>query len=191
MRTGVSIPAGAISADPGDGMSHDFSVQVPFFAEVGVKVHRMVFLGGYGAFSVGGVSSTFANAQGCTGSSSRSCGSLDLRAGLELQVHFSPASLINPWLGYGLGFESAQASASGGGAPATGESFTGFEFARLGGGADLRINRYVGLGPFAEMDLGTFSHEHVQGAASSVDSGIPNSSVHAWFTLGVRGVIFP
>jgi hypothetical protein len=172
-------------------MSRDFAVQVPFLAEVGVKVHRMIFFGGYGAFSLGGVSSQFANAQGCTGGSPRSCGSLDLRVGLEMQVHFRPDSLVNPWVGYGLGFESVQASASGGGSPSTGESFSGFEFARLGGGIDLRVNRYFGLGPFAEIDFGTYTQEHVQGAQTSVDSSLPNTALHEWFTLGVRGVIFP
>jgi hypothetical protein len=191
IRTGVSIPAGAISADPGDGMNHDFSVQVPFLVEVGVKVHRVLFFGGYGGFALGGASSDFANAQGCSGATSRSCGSLDLRFGLELQVHMNPSGLVNPWLGYGLGFESAQASASGGGQPATGESFTGFEFARIGGGADIRVSRYAGFGPFAEIDLGSYSHEHVQGATQSADEGIPNTSVHGWFTFGLRGVIFP
>jgi hypothetical protein len=172
-------------------MNRDFALQVPFFAEVGVKVHRMIFFGAYGAFSVGGASSSFANAQGCTPTSARSCGALGLRVGLEMQVHFKPEALVNPWVGYGLGFESEQAGASGGGAPPTGESFTGFEFARLGGGIDLRVNRYFGIGPFAEIDFGTYTQEHVQGADKTVDSSLPNTALHEWFTLGIRAVVFP
>jgi hypothetical protein len=172
-------------------MGHDFNAQVPFLAEIGVKVHPMLFLGGYGSFAFGGASSTFSNAQGCTGSSWRGCGAVDLRIGLEVQVHFAPAALVNPWAGYGLGFESISASASGGGQPTVGESFSGFEFARFGVGADVRLSRYFGLGPFGEVDLGSYNHEHIQGATTTSDGDIPNTSVHAWITLGVRGVIFP
>lgn len=190
-RTGVSFPAGNISGDPNDGMSKDFALQVPFLAEVGVKVHPMILLGAYGAFAIGGAGTTFANNQGCTPGAARSCSSLNLRVGLQMQVHFLPAARINPWAGYGLGFESAQASANGGGAPGTGESFSGFEFARLAVGADLRVNHYFGIGPFLEVDLGTFTGEHVQGANQTVDQALPNTSLHEWFTFGLRGVMFP
>jgi hypothetical protein len=56
---------------------------------------------------------------------------------------------------------------------------------------DVRVHRYFGLGPFMEIDFGQYTQEHVTGAASTVDQSIPNTSLHEWFTLGLRGVIFP
>jgi len=195
-RSGVSFPAGSISGAPNDPMSGDFGLQVPIFLEAGIKVHPMIFLGAYTSLSIGGTSSAFADAQGCVSGSSRGCGSTDWRIGLEVQVHFRPAELVNPWLGYGLGFEQVSASASGGGSPATGETFSGLELARIGGGADFRVSRIFGFGPFIEVDFGSYSQEHVQGvtatgAASTVDQSISNTGLHEWVTLGVRGVLFP
>jgi hypothetical protein len=192
MRSGISIPAGSISAASNDSMSNDFNVQVPLFVEVGVKVHPMIFLGAYASVSLGGTSSTFASAQGCTAANpSRGCNSTDWRIGLEVQVHLRPAERINPWIGYGLGFEQVGASASGGGAPPTGESFSGLELARLSGGVDFRVSRYFGFGPFLDVDFGSYSQEHVQGATATVDQSIPNTALHEWITIGLRGVLFP
>jgi hypothetical protein len=188
-RSGLSFPAGNIQAS--DPMSNDFNLQVPFFVEAGLKVHPMLLLGVYGAISVGGVAATFANAQGCNSGGARSCGSIDFRLGLQMQLHFRPAELLNPWASYGLGFESVSASASGGGAPPGSEAYSGFEFARFGGGVDLRVSRYFGFGPFLQLDFGTYTGEHLQQPATTVDAALANTSLHEWFTLGLRGVVFP
>jgi hypothetical protein len=152
----------------------------------------MVFLGLYGGPSIGGTSSTFANAQEqCPPGSSRSCVGADWRIGLEVQVHFRPAALFNPWVGYGLGFESASASASGAGVPPTGVTYTGLELARFAGGVDVRLSRYFGLGPFVGLDFGSYSVEHVEDLRTRVDQSIPTTALHEWITIGVRGVLFP
>jgi len=166
-------------------MTNDFNVQVPFLVEVGFKVHPLLLIGGYGALSLGGVASTFANAQGCN--TGRACGSVDLRVGLQLQVHFRPAALLNPWVSYGLGYESVSASSSGGGTAPTGETYSGFEFARFGGGVDLRLSRYFGFGPFVQVDFGTYTGEHLAEPTATQDANIPNTALHEWFTAGEGG----
>ncbi len=165
-------------------MSDDFAFQVPLLVEVGIKVHPMLFLGAYGGPSVGPVSSTFSNAQGCAG---HSCLAADWRIGLEMQVHFRPAERLNPWVGYGLGFESASASASGG----LGDTYSGLELARFSGGLDIRLSRYFGVGPYVGLDFGSYSQEHLQQVGKTVDQSISNTALHEWITLGVRAVLFP
>jgi hypothetical protein len=189
IRTGISIPAGSSSAAA--SMGDAFSFQVPFLLELGVKVHPMIFLGAYGGPSIGGTSSPFGNAQGCTSGSSRSCIATDWRVGLEVQVHFRPAARFNPWVGYGLGFEAASASASGGGAPPASQTFTGLELARLAGGLDIRFSRYFGLGPFVGVDFGSYSQLHAEQGGQTSDQSISSTALHEWITLGVRGVLFP
>jgi hypothetical protein len=190
VRTGLSFPVGSISGAQGDSMSHDFATQVPLFLEAGAKVHPMIFLGAYTALSLGGGSSAFSDAQGC-GKNGRSCLTSTLRIGLEVQVHFQPAERMNPWIGYGIGFESASASANGGG-PEASESFTGFELARFAGGLDFRLSHVFGIGPFVELPFGTYSHAHVQAAnGQTADGSITNTALHVWPTIGVRGVFFP
>ncbi len=198
LRTGLSFPLGNISGADNDAMSRDFAAQFPIFVEIGVKLHPMIFLGGYTALSLGGASSTFRDAQGCAGANAkdgRSCLTSSLRVGVEVQVHFQPDERIDPWAGYGIGFEAASASASGGGSPSASESFTGFELARLAGGVDFRLTPLFGIGPYIELAFGTYSHAHVEGylgqATKSGDADIQNSALHVWPTIGVRGVFFP
>jgi len=194
LRTGITFPLGSISGADGDSMSRDFAAQVPIFVELGVKLHPMIFLGGYTSLSLGGASSTFDDAQGC-GKGGRSCLSSSLRVGVEVQVHFQPDQRIDPWAGYGIGIESSSVSASGGGSPEASESFTGIELARLAGGVDFRLTPLFGIGPYAELAFGTYSHAHVEGyegqAVKTGDSDISNSALHVWPTIGVRGVFFP
>jgi hypothetical protein len=173
-------------------MSRDFGLQVPIVVEAGVKIHPLIFIGGYVAFTVGGASSAFDAAQGCDArATTRSCGASSFHIGAEVQIHFRPARRANPWVGYGIGYETASASASGGGTVQVGESFDGLEVARVSGGVDFRLSRFIGVGPFLELDLGTYSHEHIQATSQSFDGSIPNAALHEWFTVGLRGVLFP
>jgi hypothetical protein len=188
VRTGAAVPLGNISGAQDDGMGNDFGVQIPLILEIGIKVHPMVFLGAYGGPSVGPTSSNFSTAQGCGSGSQRGCIAADWRVGLEVQVHFRPAELLNPWVSYGLGFEAASATASGGGSPPGGATYTGLELARLAGGVDFRLSRIFGIGPYVGFDFGSYSAAHPQGQPSE---SISNTSLHEWLTLGVRGVLFP
>jgi hypothetical protein len=192
-RTGIAFPAGGIEGDSAYSMGRDFNAQLPFLIEAGVRVHPMIVVGGYGEYTLGGVGQTFHDlglAQ--CGASSRSCGSASFHIGAQIQVHFRPGERIDPWVGYGLGYESAWASSSGGSLPPYSETFGGFEFARLAAGADFRINPWFGLGPFLGIDFGDYSHQHTQGIAGfGTDQSVSNTALHEWITLGVRAVLFP
>jgi hypothetical protein len=120
----------------------------------------------------------------------RSCLASSFRIGVEIQVHFQPAERLNPWLGYGFGYESLSVSASGGG-PEVSRSVNGLEFARLSGGLDVRLSRSFGVGPVLDFAIGQYGHEHQQTNGGAADFSIQDSALHEWLTLGVRGVFFP
>jgi hypothetical protein len=170
-------------------MSRDFNAQVPILVEAGAKVHPLVFLGGYAAIAPGGTSATFGDAEGC-GASGRSCSALGFQIGAEVQVHLRPEGRIDPWVGYGLGYETDTATASHGGGHFS-ENFNGFQLARFAAGADVRVSRTFGVGPFLGLDFGSYAHEHQEANNTTVDQSIPSTALHEWLTLGVRGVLFP
>lgn len=189
IRTGYSIPSGDVAKTIGTNesvkMSDWASGQVPLVVDIGAKVIPMLFVGGYFGFGFGGPAGQLETACNEDGGS---CLAVGVRLGAEAQVHFIPAGDVNPWLGYGIGYESLSFSRSGG-ASSDNDSFTlsGWEYAHFMGGVDFRLSRVVGLGPFVDYSLGQY------GSASDGDVSvdIPNTSLHSWLTLGVRVVFFP
>ena len=181
IRTGYSLPMGKVhNGDSSVGtivpmnMSDTFGGQVPFIVDIGGKVIPELFIGGYFGLGIGG-------AGGQLKDNCPNCNSVGLHFGAEVQYHILPAGFVNPWIGYGLGFESSAVGDS------SSIGFGGFEFARFMGGADFRINRVFGVGPFVDLSMATYST--VSDGDTSVS--IPETATHEWLTLGVRFVFFP
>jgi len=178
IRTGYSIPMGKL--DGGNGLfgssklTDAVSGQVPFILDIGGKVIPELFIGGYFGLAFGG-------AGGATKNGCPNCNSVGLHVGAELQYHILPASFVNPWVGYGIGLESLAVGDS------RSVAWGGFEFARFMGGADFRINRVFGVGPFVDLSMATFSTFNDGDQSRS----IPETGIHEWLTLGVRFVFFP
>lgn len=187
IRTGYAIPTGDATGDIGDGqgvkMSDAASGQVPLMVNIGAKVIPMLWVGGYVGFGFGGAAGELADNCNENGGS---CSALGLRLGAEVQVHFIPAGDVNPWLGYGIGYESLSFSRSGGASDNT-TTLSGWEYAHFMGGVDFRISRVVGLGPVVDFSLGQY--DEISNEDLSLD--IDNTAMHSWITLGVRVVFFP
>lgn len=187
LRTGYAIPFGKIADGNGFDMSDRVSGQVPFFVEIGGKPHENIFVGGYLGLGFGGVAGSVKDA--CNRANA-SCSVVGVRLGVEIQYHILPDQMANPWIGYGIGYESLAESVSASGNDGT-DSVSGFEFAHLMAGVDFRINRVFGLGPFLDFSMGTYSNEHVTGSGNDNSASIPQTAGHQWLALGVRGVFFP
>ena len=172
IRTGYSLPMGSFVKDV--DLSNAVSGQVPFIVDIGGKPIPELFIGGYFGLGIGG-------AGGQLKDNCPNCNSVGLHFGAEVQYHILPAGFVNPWIGYGLGFESSAVGDS------SSIGFGGFEFARFMGGADFRINRVFGVGPFVDLSMATYST--VSDGDTSVS--IPETATHEWLTLGVRFVFFP
>jgi hypothetical protein len=189
VRTGVAIPLGDRSKD--NKMSDSFGVHVPLVADIGFKVIPNLFLGGYVGLSVGGVGDAI---QKQCDSLNVDCSSVGFRIGIQAQLHILPASKLNPWVGYGIGYEIAGASGSGGNNKFT-AALGGVELAHLMAGFDYRINRIVAVGPFADFALGQYSiastETTIAGIVQKSDGDITDTSLHQWLLAGVRVTFFP
>ena len=185
IRTGYSLPMGKVQSGPtggvgvGSNMSDWFGGQVPFIVDIGGKVIPELFIGGYFGLGIGG-------AGGQLKDNCPNCNSVGLHFGAEVQYHILPAGFVNPWIGYGIGIESG---AVGDGSKSV--AWGGFQFARLMGGADFRLNRVFGVGPFVDLAMGSYSTENIDTGTVSSKTDIAESAVHSWLTFGVRFVFFP
>jgi hypothetical protein len=195
-RTGLAFPAGKASDTPGDTLATRYSWQWPLQVELGAKVTEHVHVGAYFTLTFGAEGDDRDIEDYCDDDDADlqndiGCTSVGLRLGVQAQYHFRPAQTVNPWLGYGIGFESMTQHLDD---RARGYSerttASGVTYAKLDGGLDFRLP--VGLGFYGEFAFGRFtkSSTHING--EQVFSGsVDNGAWHFWTTLGLRLVIFP
>jgi len=189
LRTGVAVPFGEV--ENGARISDSFTPQVSIIADVGIKPAPDLFLGAYVGVAVGGVGNTVKQACDAVGVD---CTAVGVRFGIQAQYHFNPDGKWNPWIGYGIGLELLGASGSKNNDKLDAGLF-GVEYAHFMAGADYRVNRVVGIGPFADFALGQYgsgSVETIQRGVSRKDNGaLANPSLHEWLTLGLKVTFFP
>lgn len=188
LRTGVSIPFGKYVDSSSANMSDFVSPQIPLLVDIGGKIGRYVFVGGYLGVGVGGAAGTASDACDRTNAS---CASVSLRLGPQVLFFFMPDRKVDPWVGYGIGFESTALGRSTDRLD-TALGFAGFEFAHFMGGVDFRINRIFGVGPFADFALGSYTRYSIQNDPGPDDDGsVDDAALHGWLTFGARFVFFP
>jgi outer membrane protein W len=188
LRAGDMIPMGAATGAQGDDLSATFGNQIGFGFGAGYKVTPNVYLGVYGAVGFGGGGSAISTQ--CEGIS---CDGNSLRVGLEVQYDFIPDGLINPWIGYGFGYDAVSMNLSN---DTTGYSANlsanGWDFADLTLGVDFRASQTVGLGPVIDLAMGEYSNMSTTNIPNYPANGsIQNPSLHEWLTLGMRVVFNP
>lgn len=189
LRTGYSVPFGKVTKD--FKLSDFSSGQVPLLVDIGGKPIPHLFLGGYFGFGFGSAGGTTADSCDATNAG---CFGLSLRFGAQVQVHFLPHGPVNPWLGYGIGLESVGLGVDQKGSrSAVAAGVGGVEFAHLMGGADFRLSRVVGIGPFVDVSFGRYSSFSVDDGDTTRSYDIVDSerATHGWATFGVRVVFFP
>jgi hypothetical protein len=188
LRTGYSIPMGKANGGPAGDMSNLFSGQVPIFVEIGGKPNRFLFVGGYLGLGFGG---TAGDLDRLCAASNTTCMAIGARAGAEIQFHAIPDGMANPWIGYGIGYESSGVSMTSGGQTGT-VSDNGFEFAHFMGGVDFRLSRTFGIGPFLALSIGQYRRYRIDITGRPKEEGdISETATHEWMSAGVRFVFFP
>lgn len=184
VRPGVAIPMGSVLKDANgktEAMSDSFGPQFSTTIDIGAKIIPQLFLGGYLGVNVGGVGGVLSDA--CKAANA-SCSSVSLRIGIEAQYHIIPDGKINPWVGYGIGFESSAFSFASKGLT-TSSGIAGPEFAHLMGGVDFRLTKVFGLGPYADLSVAQYT------STSGSSQEIKDKALHEWLTLGVKFIFFP
>jgi hypothetical protein len=183
LRPGIAIPFG--DAGKGDAMSDIVSPSIPLFIDVGGKFIPELFLGAYFGFAGGlpaGLTDDLCQESG------GGCLVANLHFGIEIQGHMMPRSQVDPWVGYGFGFETLGVSESSNGAFKS-FGYAGLEFGRLMAGVDFRLTRVFGVGPFADLAIAQYSTTSVAG--NSGDLASDQKAAHLWLTIGARFVFFP
>jgi opacity protein-like surface antigen len=195
--TAVSFPFGDASAARGDALSARYGWQwMPFEVGLGAKILDEIYLGAYLNFGVGSEGSDIKTEGRCEAgddvSDDVSCSALSVHAGIEARYTFTPADSMSGWVGYGIGFTSASQSISDAGRYDETSTAQGIDFARISGGLDFRLKRGFGMGPFAIVSVGRYTHERTTIRNVVTFSGdIDDPATHAWISLGLRLVIFP
>jgi len=152
---------------------------LPFGKLSSDQTHREVATGGWGtqidlayglnrhvALGVAGEYFALGAPSGCT-----DCTGSLVGGALFFRYHVAQGLRFDPWISYGLGFQSLTSSAP------TDPAYTSLEWLRVQVGADWFANRNFGLGPVAE-----FGASSVLSAPDNIDSG----ASHFRFVLGLR-----
>jgi hypothetical protein len=123
-------------------------------------------------------------------SSGLDCAAGSVRFGLALRRAFAPTLGRTTWLSAGTGIESTGLMIDGPGGRQF-ISFDGWEALKLGAGIDFRPSRWIGFGLFSGLSLATYSKVAIDGP-TYVDPGpLGGRTLHVWFQVGGRLILFP
>ena len=195
--TALAFPFGAATGRRSDALSARYGWQwVPFEIGLGAKVIDELYVGAYLNVGVGAEGSDLITERHCESGNDIeddvSCSSVTVHAGLEARYSFMPTESMNAWVGYGAGVTTASQHISDTGRYDETSAARGIDFARLSGGLDFRFKRGFGLGPFALISVGRYSHERTTINNIVTFSGdIDDPALHTWVSVGMRMVIFP
>jgi hypothetical protein len=198
LRAGAALPMGQLEGGTStvydnpnlrqtNDLSRMYGTQGVVLLEIGAKVQDHIFVGGYLGGGLGGSGSDF---QSACGRSGVSCLTSLFRLGFEAQYHFIPDGLFNPWVGVGLGYESASLHVRGPGGEAK-ASASGLELADLMIGADVRLTQKIGIGPVLSASAAQYSTAELESNGTTKSGDIGDKAIHSWFNLGARAVFFP
>lgn len=187
LRSGFALPLGKATGGEGGDMTDLTKGQVPVIVELGGKVVPNLFLGGYLGLS-GGLAA--GEADDLCDAGDYDCYVTGIRAGLQGHFQLNPHGTMNPWIGYGIGYESLRLTISGDEDGSVSRS--GPEYARVMGGLDFRFSRGFGFGPFVDVSIGKYTSYTNDLPGEDKDEGdIPQTATHEWVTVGARFVFFP
>jgi hypothetical protein len=195
--TAIAFPFADATDGRGDALSARYGWQwVPFEIGLGAKLLDELYIGAYFDVGVGYEGDDIKTRRRCESGNDLeddvSCSSATVHAGFEARYGFMADESMNVWLGYGAGITTASQTISDAGKYDETSTAQGFEFARLSGGLDFRLSRGFGMGPFAVVSLGRYTHQRTEIRNVVTFSGdIDAPSTHAWASLGLRLVIFP
>jgi hypothetical protein len=180
LRTGVGLPWG--DAELGDALSGRSGTSFPIAIDAGFKLSKPLFLGVYLGYGYGSGSADACADEGFD------CSTSAWQFGIQGQYHFGASELINPWVGYGVGYEILRQNLSAGSYSET-QTSSGLTYLKASIGADYRSS--VGLGPFFEVSAGRFEGSTTEVDDLEVHEGPVDSAWHGLFTIGFRVVVLP
>jgi hypothetical protein len=185
-RLGYALPNGSLSNESSlsTSLTGLEAGTVPIGIDVGYRLSRRVYLGGTLAWGAG-----LAPSAGGACPANDSCFRQDAQLRAEARYYFAPDRRVGAWASIGAGWEIATFSESSGSVTST-ATLTGPVLADFELGFDVR-RAALAIGPYFGMSLAEFLTHGQSPAEVPVPTWIDNPSVHAWFTLGLRGAYGP
>ncbi len=183
LRTGYAIPFGnSVGAPAGasaPNLSDTISGAIPIWIDAGYRfASPNLFVGAYFQYGIGINGSQLTQGPGCQ------CSTNVVMYGLQAHYHFLPDQTIDPWVGYGIGMESANES----GQNSTGGSLSGWDYGILQVGADYRgLMDNLSVGPMVMFGFGQYNNLSQSAGGQSQSASIQQTAMHEWLTLGIRG----
>jgi hypothetical protein len=185
-HVGYALPVGSISIGTWTG-------SVPIGVDVGYRFGRHFYLGVYGQYAF-----AFLTDQLCPAASGANCSSSNLRFGIDALYYAGLGKSARIWFGAGTGLEMAKLSASAaqnarGSVQAVDETLWAAELAHALVGADFRLAKGFGIGPYASISAASYfsASATLTTGGQTFDAGgaVNDSTIHGWLTFGARGVI--
>ena len=183
-RVGAAIPLGDAATD--SPLSDTTGAQFSTTVDIGAKIIPQLFLGAYLGANVGGVGSEASKA--CDLQRATGCLAFTYRIGLEAQFHIIPDGKVDPWIGYGIGYEITRIAGNDNGTTIS-TTNVGPEYGHVLAGVDFRLTKIFGIGPFVDFSFGKYTNQSSEPSGTS--SEISNKAMHEWLTLGAKFLFFP
>lgn len=184
-RLGYAVPQGSVWGDSLLGteqfselpMTDVFSSKIPIGIEAVFGVSKRFAIGA--SVYYGAISSNASAGKAC--SPPNQCSYHDWELGVEALINIVPDGFLNPYLGFGLGYEILSSSETIG--PQTSDaSLTGVQWLKLQGGLDFKIVNGMSLGPYVSYSFGIYTTRSSGGTDES-----PPAAFHEWAGFGIRG----
>ena len=195
LRLGAGVPFGSATSESGDTQRARYSTQFASEIALGVKLSAPVYIGGYAGLWTGSEGDDEYTGGLCNNGASHDvdCKTQSTRLGLEVQYHFVPDGMANPWLGYGLAYEWAQENIEDRiGGRTERSSAEGLQYGRLQGGLDFRFTKIFGVGLYLQAEVGRYTRASTEiDGIQTHSGGIDRTAIHGWYGSGVRLVFFP
>lgn len=187
VRVGYAVPAGKAAQQL--PMRDALKAKVPLILEGGYRFRDRFYLGGYVEYAYG--AGTPRSRLFCPQAdpaqprvTDTNCSMRDIRFGAMAAVHFAPHATVDPWLGFGMGYEVLTRQENN-------TSVRGWEFLNLHGGADFALASDLVIGPFvsasfARYSLSAWTTQYFEDTAT-----IPDPATHVWISFGLRAAFRP
>jgi hypothetical protein len=179
MRTGDELPFGSSTGLANDALGNTTTSFIPIWVDVGYRFEEHFAVGGYFRHGSGHSYQWGTGWSDCQFAASP-CNATDTLIGVQVHYHFFPDRLIDPWAGFGAGYEFLDYNTEGGGSHDF--SLEGYDFFNLQAGVDFKPIPSLGLGPFVALTVGQFS----PGATTTFSPNVTKTALHEWLALGIR-----
>ena len=167
-------------AESGVRIRHVFDPQVDLAFEGGLRLTPHLALGLYADVGVGDPARDIRDQCNAAGFD---CSAETSRVGILLRHTFQPAAPATPWFAVGTGYEVGSVSSGG----VEQFRYSGWEILRLVAGYDFRSNQVFGVGLYAGLAFGRYSHyEDLLGSPS-----VTSETIHTTIEGGLRFTLFP